>query len=77
MYGKISDVSISSSNKKYRIGTVVTVYFFKLTLELFRVTAADANIGRLKSFHLFLEKYLYHMLVKFEQNCMVPTTLKF
>ena len=38
------------------------------------VTIADADIGSLKSLHTLFDKYLDHMLVKFEQNRMVWTT---
>ena len=31
-------------------------------------TISDADIGCLKSLHTLLDKYLDHMLVKFEQN---------
>ena len=61
-----SDVSISNGNIKYPIGT--SIFAVNLTLKLLRVTVAGADIGSLKSLHTFLKKYLYHMLVKFEQN---------
>ena len=32
------------------------------------VTIADADIGGLKSLHTLFDKYLDHMLLKFEQN---------
>ena len=32
-------------------------------------TIANADIGSLKSLHTFLKTCLYHMLMKFEQNC--------
>ena len=32
-------------------------------------TIADADIGSLKSLHTLFDKYLEHMLVKFEKNC--------
>ena len=38
-----------------------------------RKTIADADIGSLKSLHTLFDKYLDHMLVKFEQNCMIRT----
>ena len=38
------------------------------------VTIADPDIGSLKPAHTLFDKYFYHMLVKFEQNCMVRTT---
>ena len=36
----------------------------------------NADIGSLKSLHALFYKYQFlgHMLVKFEQNCMVQTT---
>ena len=34
----------------------------------FYVTIADADIGSLKSLHILFDKYLDHILVKFEQN---------
>ena len=37
----------------------------------------DADIGSLKSLHTLFDKYLDHMLVKFEQNRMVRTTQNF
>ena len=44
------------------------------TLKLFPATVANAVIGSLKSLHTLFDKYLDHMLVKFEQDCMVQTT---
>ena len=38
---------------------------------------ADANIGSVKSRHALFDKYLDHMLVKFEQNCMIRTIQNF
>ena len=43
----------------------------------FYITNADADIGSLKSLHILFDKYLDHMLVKFEQNCMVRTIQTF
>ena len=40
----------------------------------FYVTIAETDIGSLKSHHTLFDKYLDHMLVKFEQNRMVRTT---
>ena len=37
----------------------------------FYVIIADADIGSLKSLHKLFDKYLDHMLVKFEQNRVV------
>ena len=39
----------------------------------FYVIIADADIGSLKSLHTWFDKYLDHMLVKFEPNRMVRT----
>ena len=44
---------------------------------VFYVTIADADIGSLKSLPSLFDTYLYHMLVKFEQNRMVRTTQNF
>ena len=40
-------------------------------------TIADADIGSLKTLHTLFDKYLDHMPVKFEQNRIVQTILKF
>ena len=40
-------------------------------------TIVDVDIGSLTSLHTFFDKYLDHMLVKFEQNRMVRTIEKF
>ena len=40
---------------------------------MFYITIADADNGSLKSLHSLFDKYLDHMLVKFEQNRMVQT----
>ena len=39
----------------------------------FYVTIADADIGSQKSPHTLFDKYLDHMLVKFERNRIVQT----
>ena len=54
-----------------------SIFAVNLPLKLFRATIANADIGSLKSFHTFLLKCLYHMLVKFEQNRMFQTTRNF
>ena len=43
----------------------------------FYATIADADIGSLNSSHTLFDKYLDHMLVKFEQNRMVWTIQNF
>ena len=45
-----------------------------MPLKLSPATVANADIESLKSLHTLSDKYLDHMLVKFEQNCMVQTT---
>ena len=37
----------------------------------------DPDIGSLKSLHILFDKYLGHMLVKFEQNLMVQKIQNF
>ena len=44
-----------------------------LQFDIFPATIANADIASLKALHT-LKKCLYHLLVKFEQNCMVQTT---
>ena len=39
----------------------------------FYVTITDADIVSLKSLHILFDKYVDHMLVKFEQNLLVRT----
>ena len=68
-----STVGISNGNIKYPIGSSFAV---NLPLKPFPATVANADIGSLKSLHAFLKTYLYHMLLKFEQNRMVQTTHK-
>ena len=59
-----------------------SIFTVNLPLKLFPATVAKVNIGNLKSLHTLFDKYLDHMLVdhmlvKFEQNCMVQTTQNF
>ena len=44
---------------------------------VFYVNIIDADSGSLKSLHTLFDKYLDHMLVKFEQNRMVWTVQNF
>ena len=60
---------------KYPIGK--SIFAVNLPLKLFPATVANADIGSLKSLHTLFDKYLDHMLVKFEQNRMVQTTRNF
>ena len=69
------NISIRKSNIKYPIEK--SVFGANLKLKLFPATVANADIGSLKSFHTFLEKCLYHMPDKFEQNRMVETIQNF
>ena len=41
--------------------------------QVFYVTISDADIESLKSLHTLFDNFLDHMLVEFEQNCMVQT----
>ena len=67
-----SNVSISNGNMKYPLGK--SIFAVNLPLKLFPTTIANVDIGSLKSLHSLFDKYLDHMLVKFEQNCMIQTT---
>ena len=52
MYGETLDFSINNGNIKYSIGK--SIFAVNLSLKLFRVTIANADIGSLKSLHTFL-----------------------
>ena len=45
----------------------------KIDFPIGYVTMADTDIESLKSLQILFDKYLNHMLVKFEQNRMVQT----
>ena len=66
------NVSISNGNIKCPIGK--SFFAVNLLLKLFRATVANTDIRSLKSLHTLFDKYLDHMLLKFEQNYMVQTT---
>ena len=68
-------MSISNGNIKYPIGK--SIFVVNLPLKLFPATVTNADIGSLKSLHTLFDKDLDHMMVKFEQNCMVQTTRNF
>ena len=68
-------VRISNGNIKYPIGKLI--FAVNLLLKLSPATVANADIGSLKSLHTLFDTYLDHMMVKFEQNCMVQTTRHF
>ena len=72
MYGETLDVNISNGNVKYPSGK--SIFAVNLPLKLFTATVANADIGSQKSLHTLFDTYLDHMLVEFEQNCMVQTT---
>ena len=68
-----SNVSISNGDIKYVSGK--SIFAVTLSLKFFTATViANADIKSLNSLHILFYKYLDHMLVKFEQNCMVQTT---
>ena len=48
-----------------------------MPIKLFPASVVNADIGSLKSLPTLFDKYLKHMLVKFEQNRMVQTTRNF
>ena len=54
----INTYDVSNSNIKYPLET--SIFAVKLTLKLFRVTVADADIGSLKSLHTFLKDIVPH-----------------
>ena len=72
---QIFNVSISNGNIKCPDRKID--FWNNLALKLFRATIANVDIESQKSLPTFLTKCLYHMLVKFEQICIVPTTQNF
>ena len=72
---RLSMSASANDNIKYPIGK--SIFAVNLPLKLSPTTAANADIGSLRSLHTLFDKYLDHMLVKFEQNCMVQTTQNF
>ena len=70
-----TNVSISHGNIKHPIGK--SIFAVNLPFKLFPATVANADIGSLKSLHTLFDKYLDHMLAKFEQNYMVQPTRNF
>ena len=69
---KTSNVSIINGNIKYSIEKLI--FAVNLPLKLSPTTVANVDIGSLKSLHTLFDKYLDHVLVKYEQNCIVQTT---
>ena len=66
---KTSNVSIGNNNIKFSNGKSMFVVY--LQFKSSRATVANSDIGRVKPLHTLFDKYLYHILVKFEQNRMV------
>ena len=60
-----------------RIPDRKSIFVVNLLLKLFPATVANTDIRSLKSFHSLFDKYLDHMLVKFEQSCMILNCAKF
>ena len=69
------NIIISNGNTKVPIGK--SIFGVNLPLKRFSVAVANADIRSLKSLHIFLNKYVCHMPVKFEQTRMVQTTQNF
>ena len=61
-----------NGNVRYPSGK--SIFTVNLPLELFSATIANTDIGSQKPLHTLFDKYLDHMLVKFERDCMVQTT---
>ena len=77
MYGEALDFQCQHQQWYHEIPNRKINFAVNLRLKLFPAAVANADIGGLKSLHTFLQKRLYHMLVKSEQNRMVQTTRKF
>ena len=73
MYGETFDFQCQHQQWNIKCPIGKSIFAVNLTLKLFRATFANADIESLKSLHTFLAKFLYHMLVKFEQIRIVPT----
>ena len=67
--------SISNGNIECTIGK--SIFAVNLRLKLFCATVANGDTGSLKSLRTLFDKYLDHMLVKFEQNRMVRNIQNF
>ena len=68
MYGETLDFEVSISNGSKESSTANLLRKIGFPIGYFFVTIADADIGNLKFLHTLFDKYLDHMLVKFEQN---------
>ena len=70
-----SNVSISNGSREEFWRQIYCQNWF--SDRIFYNSIADANIGSQKSPHTLFDKYLDHMLVKFEQNRIVRTIQDF
>ena len=61
--------------EKFSLQIYCKNYFF--SNRAFYVTITDADIESLNSLHTLFDKYLDHMLVKFEQNRMMSSINNF
>ena len=77
MYGDTLDFQCQHQNGYIKYPIWESIFAVNLLLKLFPATVANADIVSLKSLYTLFDKYLDHMLVKFEQNCMVQTTQNF
>ena len=77
MYGDFITSNVSISNGNTEEFEWQTYYKHLFSDRAFYVTIADADIGRLKSLYTLFDKYLDHMLVKFEQNRIVRNIQNF
>ena len=66
----LATVARKSLNGKFTVKIDFAIRHFMLPLH-------DADNESLKSLHTLFDKYLDHMLVKFEQNHMVPNHTEF
>ena len=70
-----SSFSISNgSREKFKQQIYCRNWF---SARVFYITIADTDIRSLQSLHTLCDKYLDHMLMKFEQNRMVRTIRNF
>ena len=58
------------------MANLLQILIFRLGIN-FYITTDYADIGSLKSLHTLFDKYLDHMLVKFERNRTVRTIQNF
>ena len=74
MYGETLDFHVSTSNGSSEEFQLQIYYKNWFSARVFYIIIAYADIGSLNSLHTLFDKYLDHMLVKFEQNLVVKTT---